>query len=68
MNMRFFSMALLLLFAGCGGRAVYLDGDRIDAGWTNSNSSPDAIAPKIEIVVEDQKTAIRIAVDETQIY
>jgi len=54
--------------SGCAAREVHLDGDPSDAGSTNSNSSPDAIAPGVSVVVEDQETAIRIAVDETRIY
>jgi hypothetical protein len=57
-----------LLPAGCGGQVAHLDGTPSDGGSSNPNSSPDAIAPGVSIVIEDQETAIRIAVDETRLY
>jgi hypothetical protein len=61
-----FAMAAVL--ASCGAREINLDGTYNDGGSTNPNSSPDAIAPGVSIVVEDQETAMKIAVDDQRIY
>lgn len=56
-----------LLLAACGARGVHLDGAATDAG-ANPNSSPDAITPGVSIVIEDQNTAVKVAVDDTRVY
>jgi hypothetical protein len=53
------------LTAGCGAREIHLDSD---AGSVNVNSNPDAIAPGVSVVVEDQESAEKIAVDGARVY
>jgi hypothetical protein len=54
------------LASGCGARTIYLDGT--DGGSINVNSNPDAIAPGVTVVVEDQESAVKIVVDDTRVY
>jgi hypothetical protein len=56
------------LAPACGARVVDLDGDA-DAGRpVNINSNPDAIAPGVSVFIEDQNTAMKIAVDDKRVY
>jgi hypothetical protein len=52
--------------SGCGARAVDLDGD--GGASVNVNSNPDAIAPGVSEFLKDQKTAMKIAVDDKRVY
>ena len=62
-----FSIAVALA-TGCGARAIDLDGASNYGGSTNPNSNPDAIAPGVSVVIDNQQTALKIAVDEQRIY
>jgi len=54
--------------SGCGARTIHLDGKPSDGGSSNPNSTPDAIAPGVSIVIENEETAMRIAVDDARVY
>ncbi|HMI83032.1 MAG TPA: hypothetical protein VK550_03005 [Polyangiaceae bacterium] len=74
MTQRFLSVAgvglglATFLLASCGARTVQLDGTPSDAGFSNPNSTPDAIGPGVSVVIEEQETAMKIAVDKTRVY
>jgi hypothetical protein len=50
----------------CGARTIYLDGT--DGASVNDNSNPDAMAPGVSVFIEDQHTAMKIALDEERVY
>jgi len=60
------SLSAIAIFSiGCAAREVHLDGD--DGPWDPSTGRPGT-APDVTVVVADQETMMRVAVDDTRVY
>jgi len=63
-----FSRSAVAIFSiGCV-RAVHLDGSSSDDGTWDPSTGRPGTAPGVSVVVEDQETTMRVAVDDTRVY